>query len=264
MGWSTALDYLKRQAGKSGVDSAQPEARADDALPLHARIGSLVTIQQTPFIRAGVNGSLIVAPAPGQTLIRAIGHLRLGFPGKIFRYYLETGDDGNEREKFLQLVVDPAGEVLEMLYCSRFTRFIPQTKEDQDAFMGVDGQGLGQRVYSLFAQQLAENGYTDEQIAAALQGAEQLDFIREAGNPADDWVEPFTGTEVRIDDAIGQKGLEQNVWFMPYVRQLGEGREYLLITTEVVNSQDGDTSRRAIHVDLVVGIPLEPERVTIQ
>jgi hypothetical protein len=52
---------------------------------------------------------------------------------------------------------------------------------------------------------------------------------------------------------------------MPYVRDLaGGGREYLLITTEIIESVDGDTGKRGIHVDFVIGIPLEQERVVIQ
>ena len=52
---------------------------------------------------------------------------------------------------------------------------------------------------------------------------------------------------------------------MPYVRTLPDGgREYLLITTEIVESVDGDANRRGIHVDFVVGIPIEQERIVIQ
>jgi hypothetical protein len=49
------------------------------------------------------------------------------------------------------------------------------------------------------------------------------------------------------------------------VRELnGGGREYLLITTEIIESVDGDPSKRGIHVDFVIGIPIEPERITVQ
>jgi hypothetical protein len=52
---------------------------------------------------------------------------------------------------------------------------------------------------------------------------------------------------------------------MPYVRELaGGGREYLLITTEIIDSVDGDTTRRGIHVDFVIAIPIEQERITVQ
>ena len=52
---------------------------------------------------------------------------------------------------------------------------------------------------------------------------------------------------------------------MPYVRRLADGsREYLIITTEIVESVDGDERRRGIHVDFVIGIPMEQERIVIQ
>jgi hypothetical protein len=60
-------------------------------------------------------------------------------------------------------------------------------------------------------------------------------------------------------------GLRQEMFFMPYVRNLPDGgREYLLITTEIVESVDGDANRRGIHVDFVVGIPIEQERIVVQ
>jgi hypothetical protein len=55
------------------------------------------------------------------------------------------------------------------------------------------------------------------------------------------------------------------MYFMPYVRRLADGsREYLLITTEIVESVDGDANKRGIHVDFVIGIPMEQERIVIQ
>ena len=257
MGWSNAFDYLKRGAGKQ-------ESRADDGLPLHARIGSLVTLQIAPFLRAQGAGSLIIAPEHLQATIRAIGHLKLNFDGDIYRYYLATGDDERERECFLQVVLDADGKVQEFMYCTRLIRFVPETAEEQDMFTGAAGEGLGQKFYSLYPDQLADAGCSEATITAALQGEEQVCFIREAG-PADaEFYPPFSGGEVRIDDAIGEHGLEQRVWFMPYARDLGQLREYLLISTELVNSRDGDAGKRAMYVDLVVGIPLEAERVVVQ
>ena len=52
---------------------------------------------------------------------------------------------------------------------------------------------------------------------------------------------------------------------MPYVRTLrGGGSEYLLITTEIIHSVNGDSSQRGIHVDFVIGIPVEQQRIVIQ
>jgi len=94
---------------------------------------------------------------------------------------------------------------------------------------------------------------------------DSLDFWRDAGDPQTSFVPPYTGTEVRLDDASGQTGLRQELYFMPYVRQLRSGgNEYLLITTEIVQSVNGDAGKRGIHVDFVIGIPVEQERIVIQ
>jgi hypothetical protein len=263
MSWTDSLRYFKGVAARHGVESLKKDARPDDGIPLGARIGGLLKMQMSPFIRASAAGSLITMPTDEDTLICAIGRVKLDFPGKIYRYYVATGDDDRDREKFLQVVQDEHGEVVEVMYCTRMTRFIPETEEDQDAFTGEGGVGLGQKSYTLWREQLADNGYSEAEINAALGESEQLDYLRESGE--EDFVPPFTGTEVRVDDAEGQHGLEQEIWFVPYVRQMADGsQEYLLITTEVVKSQDGDSSRREIHVDFMIGIPLEKERVTIQ
>ena len=52
---------------------------------------------------------------------------------------------------------------------------------------------------------------------------------------------------------------------MPYVRELRSGgSEYLLITTEIVSRVNGDASKRGIHVDFVIGIPLQQENIVIR
>lgn len=80
-------------------------------------------------------------------------------------------------------------------------------------------------------------------------------YDREAGDPEEAFVPPYRGTETRIDDATGAKGLSQDVFLTPYVRALTDGsREYLLISTEVVHSIDGDASKRSVHVDFMVGL----------
>lgn len=265
MGWTNALEYLKQAGARHGIGSA--DRRADENLPLHARIGSLVTLQIAPFLRAQNAGSLIALPQDLQEMqatIRAIGHLKLDFDGDVYRYYLATGDDDMERERFLQVVTDHDGTVQECLYGARLARFIPESAEDQALFTGASGAGLGQKCYSLYPEQLAEAGCSEQTIEAALHGAEQVSYLREPGHPDAEFLPPFEGEEVRIDDAIGERGLEQQVWFMPYARELDGLREYLLITTQLVKSRDGDAGKRAMYVDLVVGIPLEAERVVVQ
>ena len=261
MGWKDAFDYMRSVAGKHGV-SADVE-REDGGLPLGARIGSLVTLQQTPFIRATTNGSLIVPPGPADSTIVAVSKLKLNMAGGLFRFYLATGDV-DAKEKFLQVFCNANNEIVEIMYCSQLARVIPETAEDQDAYTGQAGAGLGDKSYTLWREQLADT-LDEADLQLAFGTADRLDYGRDAGDASDDFITPFHGSETRIDDASGATGLQQEMYFMPYSRLLsGGGSEHLLITTEIVNSVNGDTSRRGIHVDFVIGIPLEFERVVIQ
>jgi Protein of unknown function (DUF2491) len=261
MGWKDAFEYMRGVAGKHGVGA--DDSRQDEDLPLGARIGSLVTLQQSPLIRASSNGSLIAMPAAGDTRIVAVSQVRLNMAGGLFRYYMATGDtDG--KEKFIQLFRDGQGQIAEIMYCTQLARIIPETAEDQDAYTGAAGSGLGDPSYTLWREQLADQ-FDEADLAAIFGDSDHLDYRRDAGDGHADFVAPFTGSEIRIDDAAGAHGLQQELYFMPYVRDLQDGsHEYLLITTEIVNSVDGDTSRRAIHVDFVIGIPVEQARLTIQ
>jgi hypothetical protein len=256
MGWNQAMQYLRANM------SREPE-RVDAGLPLGARIGSLVSLQQSPLIRAAADGSLITTPDASEIRILAVSQLQLRQSGGLFRYYLATGDDGAD-EKFLQVYRSPQGEVTEVLYCTQLARVIPETAEDQDAFMGSQGYGLGDRSYTLWRSQV--EGLLDNADLDNVFGHDHgLDYWRDAGDPQTEFIPPFEGSEVRLDDAQGKQGLRQSLYYMPYVRALrGGGQEYLLISTELVHSVNGDASKRSIHVDFVVGIQLDLERIAIQ
>jgi hypothetical protein len=258
MGWRDAFAYLRR-----GADGDAPEPE-DRGLPLAARIGSVVNLQMSPLLRANAHGSLVALPDAEDSRILAISQFRLTMAGRLYRYYLAKGDD-DDREKFLQLYLDEQGNVKEILYCTQLVRFIPTTAEDQDAFTGADGCGLGDLQFSLWRSQLEESGADGTLLATAFGAQEALDFARDVGHPDAGFVPPFSGTETRIDEASGTQGLQQQLYFMPYARQLGDGsKEYLLVTTEILQSVNGDASKRGIHVDFVVGIPVEQERLVIQ
>ncbi len=261
MAWNDMFSYVRTMAAKRGV--LQEDARADDGLPLGARIGSLVQMQQSPIIRAQGGGSLIAMPAEGDTRVLAVSQLRLEPKTELYRLYLATGDEDG-KEKFLQVFCGTDGAVAEILYCTGLARVIPETSEDQDAYTGAAGYGLGDASYTLWREQLADM-LSDAELAAVFDGADRIDYARDAGASDAAFVPPFRGQEIRIDDAQGKHGLRQQLYFMPYVRQLPGGeREYLLITTEIIDSVDGDVARRGIHVDFVIGIPMETERVVIQ
>jgi len=260
MAWKDVFSYVRGIAGKQGVTN---DARVDDKLPMGARIGSLVQLQRSPLIRAQANGSLIAMPADGDTRVLAISQIRLEPDAGLFRLYLATGD-ADAKEKFLQVFSADDGAVAEILYCTQLARVIPESADDQDAYTGVAGYGLGDPSYTLWREQLAD--MLDAATLATVFGdADRLEYTRDAGHGNPDFVAPFTGRETRIDDAGGVRGLRQQLYFMPYVRTLADGsREYLLISTEIIESVDGDSGRRGIHVDFVIGIPLEPERVVVQ
>lgn len=261
MAWKDVFSYVRAVAANKGVTKG--EAHADDALPMGARIGSVVRIQMSPIIRAQANGSLIAMPDAADTRILAVSQIRLQPETELYRLYLDKGDD-DAKEKFLQVFCGGDGKVAEVLYCTQLARVIPETADDQDAYTGVAGYGLGDAGYTLWREQLADMlGAAD--LAAVFGESDRVDYARDAGAPDAQFVSPFQGRETRIDDAAGMHGLRQELYFMPYVRDLADGsREYLLITTEIVESVDGDTNKRGIHVDFVIGIPMEQERIVIQ
>lgn len=264
MGWNDAYEYLRGVASKRGLAGAADVPRVDDGLPLGARIGSVVRIQQAPLLRASADGSLIALPEEGDVRIVAVSQIRLSMGGSLYRYYLATGDR-DEQEKFLQVYQNAQGVVTDILFCTQLTRLIPETAEDQDAYMGAAGAGLGDRSYTLSRNQLAASGLDDADLQLVFGAQDGLDYWRDAGDPDIAFVPPYTGSEIRLDDAQGQHGLRQEIYFMPYQRRLrGGGSEFLLITTAILTSVNGDRSRRGIHVDFVIGIPLEQERLVIQ
>jgi hypothetical protein len=266
MAWKDVFSYVRgiayaHVAEKKGV--TEGAARMDEGVPLDARIGSVVQMQASPIIRAQANGSLIAMLDAGDTRILAVSQLRLQPDTELYRLYLDKGDE-DAKEKFLQVFCGDDGKVAEIQYCTQLARIIPETADDQDAYTGQAGYGLGDQSYTLWREQLADM-LDDATLASVFGDSDRIDYVRDAGGRDAAFVQPFKGRETRIDDAQGIHGLRQEMYFMPYVRELaGGGREYLLITTEIIESVDGDAAKRGIHVDFVIGIPVEQERIVIQ
>jgi hypothetical protein len=202
MGWSDAYNYLRNGAVRlAGVEAP----RTDRDLPLGARIGSVVSMQQSPLLRAAGDGSLITLPDADDNRIVAVSQIKLKQSGGLYRYYLETGD-GDDKEKFLQVYQNGAGQVAEVMYCTQLARVIPETVEDQEAYMGLAGSGLGDRSYTLWRAQLDDIGLDEADLDLVFGDSDGVDYWRDAGDPEAEFVTPFSGTETRLDDASGHTG----------------------------------------------------------
>lgn len=269
MAWKDAWSYASKMLSsepKNGETSHQLAQREDANLPLSARIGSVVGLQISPLIRAQSRGSLIEMPSEDETLITAISRINTAMQGELYRYYLNVGDD-ERTEKFLQIYVNPQQEIGEILYCSGLYRMTPESREDQEAFSGEAGYGLGDRSYTLWREQVAALGLDEHALQTTFLDQVSLVYQRDAGGHQEEFVAPFRGTETRIDNAAGTAGLKQEIIFMPYGRDLeeqGNQREILLISTEIIESENGDRNRRGIHVDFMIGIPIELNNLMVQ
>ena len=87
MSWTDAYNHLRDGGPRVGGAAAPP---TDRDLPLGARIGSLVWLQQSPLLGAMADGSLIALPETDDNGIVAVSHIRLQQTGGLYRYYLDT------------------------------------------------------------------------------------------------------------------------------------------------------------------------------
>ena len=221
MSWKDAFAYTKSVAANHGIDSAKKELRADDGLPFGARVGGLLKLQMSPIIRASASGSLISSPTVADSVIVAISSVKLNLSGKIHRLYLSLGDNDDGQERFLQIFTNEQGKMVEALYCATLVRIIPESEEEQDSFTGESGAGLGELNYSLWKGQIEGLGINGLDLKTVFGDSDSVDYVRDVGNPSINFIPPLHGSEVRVDDANGEHGLEQEIYFMPYVRSYG-------------------------------------------
>lgn len=254
MGWSSAINYIKNMV--------LPEDVEDSNLPFKAKIGGVVDIQMTPFIQASTQGGLIRTPNNTKSLtIKAISKVKLDLTGEVYRYYLNKGDGLDIDEEFIQ-VYCLNDKPVEVLYCQSLGRIYPETKEEQNLYLGKYGKGLGEIEYTIWKDQIIESElYTEAQVNDIFQGQESFTYTRVYGGEKA-FVKPMEGKETRIDDSKGLTGLEQNTYYCQYGRCLTTLTEYLLINTEIIESIDGN-SLTEIHVDFMIAVPLEIERIKI-
>ena len=242
--------------------SASTTTSAVEGTPFNARIGSLITLKASPFLRAF--GSLTGTPSASQT-VKSISKLHIPMNGNAHRLYTSRGDGADDSEEFLQIYSDANGEAQELVYFRRLVRIYPQTEEEQRAYMGEDSEGLGQTTFALSLEQMQGIGWVAPMLRDSFGDADSLEYQRCAGDASIEFVAPFRGTENRIDDASGEHGLHQEIVFMPYRRMLtGGSQEKLLVETEIVTDHDGDTNAREIHVDFMIGLVLSTLDVVVQ
>lgn len=243
---------------KSKAAPVLAEPRADDGLPLRARIGSVLTIDESVFRI----GTLVIPPTQAELMIVAISRIKPAsghMAGCIYRYYLTTGDTDGETEKFLQIAVQDS-RVVEIEYFSELIRHYPQTREEWDIFTGANGCGIGESTFSVNRGQMPEN-LGEVRIQQAFSAGDELVYHRQIGDG--DFEPPLQAIETRVDDSGGEHGLQQKVIYMPYARagEFFDG-ETLLVSTEILKSEDG-LPKEGAHVDFMVGLPVRENQVCI-
>lgn len=252
--WNSARAVL---AKKAGVEALKQE---DNGLPYNARIGSLMTLNMSPFVRA--QGTLLRSPGAIHT-VTAISRMHLGLEGNVYRYYMEKGDSATDREAYVQIYVDAKNVVQEIMYFDRLLRMFPEDPDTLAAFTGKSEAGLGQQQFSLWKTQLADVGYDDNLLNSAFGDNDSIAYTRMTPSQSE-YIAPFEGQEKRIDDSAGENGLRQNIIFMPYERTLALGtEEQLFISTEILQEQNGEQVQ-SVHVDFMVGLPLSEMDVNVQ
>lgn len=262
------LFELGRRVVDKRLDDAAAKAvakdltRVDTGLPFNAQIGGLIEVPRASF--ALLDGTLVKVPATAQMPIVAAGRVRVDGADDLVlhRLYTSCGYNRNgEGQSFLQ-VLRQGEEILDIGYFSFLCRQVPMTEAEQEPFLGK-GFGLGDIDYFMREDQLTASGFSDEQIDALLPGdTDALNFVRDAPT-GDAYIEPYTARETRLDDSVGEKGLQKQLHFMPYTRALSDGQqERLLVSFEVVESMDGKRAPQ-VYVDFLVGISLDRQKIKV-
>lgn len=253
--WKIAVQAAS-DAGKKVEEALQPKRPTQDLrLPLGGRIGGFIKVNEASLLSASVFGSFITPPETGEVKISAISRVRLdGWPDSLamHRYYLATGD-GGEKERYIQ-VMTSSGELKEAVYFTSLVRLYPSDPEMLKYYSGELGDdGIGGREW-VFAREDLEGILSASQFKSLPASTAEVSWQRAIGEG--DHFSPIHGTETRIDDAVGDGGVHQEIWCMPHTRVLeGSFIEHLFVSLEVMNSHDGKREQE-VHVDFMVGIPL--------
>jgi hypothetical protein len=270
------LFELARRVGEKRLDdlarthARQPD-RVDTGLPLGACIGGMIELVLADF--ALLEGSLLRVPKTAQMPIVAVSRLHIDADEdlSIFRMYTDIGADRDGQGSFLQVMTgkDRPQDIRDIAYYQFLYREYPVSAEEQDAFLG-NGYGLGQDHYGMDRDELTQIPHVFAgagRIDALLAGEDALGYERDA--PGGSYIRPWTGRERRLDDGVGEKGVEKTHSFMQYVRRLPAGPtqqsgavERLWIDFEKVESMDG-RSAPAVWVDYLAGLSIDPQHLKV-
>lgn len=252
-----ASRILKKRASAT---SAPTLPRQDVNLPYNAHLGALMDVPRSSF--AVLDRTLLRVPDASQVVILAASRLRLADTAslEVFRLYANTGHfRTGHGQSFLQVLMEQ-DTPREATFYQHLFRITPTTPADQEPYLGR-GFGLGELTYNMGEDQLALCGLPPEAIQTLLDGSDALSFQRDGGEG--DYITPYQATETRLDDAEGMTGLRQTLKFMPYSRELPNGRrENLMISFIVVDSVNG-LEAPAVHIDFHVGLTLEPLKLKV-
>lgn len=253
--WKIASASMHDAATRATTALTPKRSTQDSGLPLGGRIGGYAKVDEAAIFTATVLGSFVIAPSIGEAKITAISRVRLdGWPDEMgmFRYYLAKGDDG-DKERFIQ-VVTRNGVVSEVVYFTSLTRLYPDSVDGLRYYSGELGdEGIGGTEW-VFTRDDLKGLLTDAQFNDLPADKAEIAWNRAVGSG--DHVLPVRGMENRIDDAVGDMGLRQELYIMPHERVLEGGLvEHLLVSLEVVKSHNGEPEKD-VHVDFMIGIPL--------
>ena len=260
--WKLIARNVGGVTGKIGEKIDPKHLTQDSGLPLGGRIGGYMKIGNAAFLTASLFGSFITKPETGEVKIEAISRVRLdGWPGNVavHRYYLAKGDDSG-KERYIQ-VLSRNGQPEEVIYFTSLVRLYPDdsnTIKYYSGELGSDGIGGTEWVFSRDDLQGILSG---EQFQSLPADQQEIVWQRAVGEG--EHFLPIHGVENRIDDSVGDKGIHQQVWCMPHIRQLSEGVfEHLFVSLEVMDSHDGKREQE-VHVDFMVGVPLSMSDIQI-
>lgn len=250
-----------KTAGATPTEAELPDAPMQDTkLPYGAKFGSLLSLPLASYV--SLSNSLIKLPDQAQLTVDSISRLEVeGLTNaKIYRFYTNKGSALEDKDQsFLQLLL-VNDEVAQATYYKQLLRLIPATAEEQEPYLGR-GYGLGDIYYHLGRDLLLDSYLSPALFEKVLKGKETLEYFRDA--PTDvEYIAPYRATEFRLDDARGYTGMDQEIRFMPYWREVDGGKEMLTINFEKVRTING-IPQQALHVDFHLGLQLDHSLITI-